>query len=933
MGDDILPMHQTPAAAAPFLSAEYFMTRECIYVIDTFSLMFQVFHAIPPMTGTRGQPTNAVFGLTRDLFAIRDRGPTHLICALDSPGPGERSRIYPEYKANRTEIPEDLAPQIPLIEQLLQGFRIPGIRKDGWEADDVIATVTRMATERDMDVVIVSSDKDNRQLLGPQVRMLNCRKNEFYDAASLQQDWGIRPDQVVDFQSLVGDKVDNVPGVPKIGPKTAATLIETFGDLENILAHASEAPGKKVQENLQEYADLARVSRELVLLRQDLDLAFDLESARLCEPDHEQLLALFTDLGFRRYASMMREAGAGAMTVGESVGESAAASSAKTQPDWTSLQEVSSSEAERQIGLLQSQDRLFVYPILSGEGVRGRRVQAIACGTSESAWLWSLSESSAQQQALLTAFAEATAEFVVADAKPFCHALLNHGVSLPQRLFDLSVVDYLLESGARGHQLNDIAARLGMSTTDHDAGRQQQQRRTQKTMFADEDEAPQQGGVSQQAALQELQQLAAVDVELRRDLQNSELNTLYEQLEEPLIRVLAEMEHKGIRLESAELQRQSAEMTDIIDRLTEEIHESAGRNFNIDSPKQLSEILFNDLQLPVIRRTQTGSSTDQETLEKLSEQHPLPRMVLERRHLIKLRSTYLDALPSLVHEQTGRIHATFHQTVAATGRLSSSDPNLQNIPIRTPEGKRVRAAFLPESTEWTLLCADYSQIELRMLAHFSGDPALCAAFAAGLDIHAAVAAEVFEIETTAVTSEQRRIAKAVNFGVIYGQSPWGLAAALGIDTAQAAAFIENYFARYAGVEAFCTAVLEETAETGFARTIMNRRRAISGIRNTTGLNRNMAERTAINTVLQGTAADLIKQAMLNVDVLLRESGRQARLLMQIHDELVFECPHDELAWLAPAVRDCMESAMSLKVPLEVAVSAGPNWLQQEDVSC
>lgn len=918
------------------------MTRECIYVIDTFSLMFQVFHAIPPMTGTRGQPTNAVFGLTRDLFAIRDRGPTHLICALDSPGPGERSRIYPEYKANRTEIPEDLAPQIPLIEQLLQGFRIPGIRMDGWEADDVIATVTRLATEQDMDVVIVSSDKDNRQLLGPRVRMLNCRRNEFYNEASLLQDWGIRPDQVVDFQSLVGDTVDNVPGVPKIGPKTAAALIEKFGDLENILAHAAEAPGKKVQENLRDFADQARVSRELVLLRQDLELGFDLESARLREPDHEQLLALFTDLGFRRYAGLMREAGAGAgagaapLAVGETESEAGtgANSTVSNQPVWTSIQEISSREAEQQIDLLQKQQRLYVYPVLSGNGVRGRRLQAIACGTSESAWLWLPAGTDEQRlQALLTAMAGMNAEFVVADAKPFCHALLNHGVPLPRHLFDLSVVDYLLESGARGHQLNDIAARLGMSTTDHDADTQQRPRRTQKTMFADEDEGPQQSGISVQAALQQLQQLVMVETELRRDLCDSDLNALYLQLEEPLIRVLAEMEHRGIRLESAELQRQSAEMTETIDRLTEEIHKAAGRTFNIDSPKQLAEILFTELQLPVIRRTQTGASTDQETLEKLSVQHPLPQQVLERRHLIKLRGTYLDALPNLVHEQTGRIHATFHQTVAATGRLSSSDPNLQNIPVRTPEGKRVRAAFLPESAGWTLVCADYSQIELRMLAHFSGDSALCAAFAAGLDIHAAVAAEVFEVEAAGVTSEQRRIAKAVNFGVIYGQSPWGLAAALGIDTGEAAAFIENYFARYSGVEAFCTAVLEETAKTGFARTITNRRRAISGIRNTTGLNRNMAERTAINTVLQGTAADLIKQAMLNVDDLLRNSGRQASLLMQIHDELVFECPQEELTWLAPAVRVSMESAMSLSVPLEVVVSNGPNWLQQEVVSC
>lgn len=904
------------------------MTRECIYVIDTFSLMFQVFHAIPPMTGTRGQPTNAVFGLTRDLFAIRERGPTHLLCALDSPGPGERNRIYPEYKANRAEIPEDLAPQIPLIEQLLAGFRIPGIRLDGWEADDIIATVTRMATEQDLDVVIVSSDKDNRQLLGPRVRMLNCRKNEFYDQDSLLQDWNIRPDQVVDFQSLVGDKVDNVPGVPKIGPKTAATLIEKFGDLENILAHAGEAPGKKVQENLQQYSDQARVSRELVLLRQDLQLDFDLESARVRAPDHSALLTLFTDLGFRRYASMMRDAGASPPPADESVTDRTAEPTApktwKTVPVATTVNDV--------LSLLDStdhNDQIFLHPLISGGTVRSRQFSGLAFASGHQAIFWPVnSADTGDLRTVFEAVSVCPAKLVLADAKPFCHALLNHELPLPPRILDLSVLDYLLESGARGHSTADIAARLGFETRGSAANSKRRGRR-QKTMFDEEDSSD--SAVAMETLHAELQLLSQISAELLTDLREAELVSLYEGLEEPLIRVLARMEHEGITLESAELRRQSDEMSARIEELTEAIYAAAGRTFNIDSPKQLSEILFNELKLPVIRRTQTGASTDQETLEKLSELHEMPNQVLVRRHLSKLRNTYLDALPQLVCEETGRIHATFHQTVAATGRLSSSDPNLQNIPIRTPEGKQVRAAFLPDNPGWTLLCADYSQIELRMLAHFSGDPALCAAFAAGMDIHAAVAAEVFEVPTADITSDQRRIAKAVNFGVIYGQSPWGLAASLGIETDEASAFIQNYFARYAGVEAFCTQVLEETAATGFARTIMDRRRAISGIRRTTGLNRNMAERTAINTVLQGSAADLIKRAMLDVAQLLQDSGKQSRMLMQIHDELVLECPQHETDWLVTVVRTSMESAMSLQVPLVVDVSAGPNWLDQTDI--
>jgi DNA polymerase-1 len=368
-----------------------------------------------------------------------------------------------------------------------------------------------------------------------------------------------------------------------------------------------------------------------------------------------------------------------------------------------------------------------------------------------------------------------------------------------------------------------------------------------------------------------------------------------------------------------------------IDRLTAEIHAAAGKPFNIDSPKQLSTILFTDLQLPVIRKTQTGASTDQEVLEELALLHPLPAKIMERRHLIKLRGTYLDALPQLVNSQTGRIHATFHQTVAATGRLSSSDPNLQNIPIRTPEGKQVRRAFRAGQDDWTLICADYSQIELRVLAHFSGDEAMAEAFRQGVDIHSAVASEVFGVPLQEVTSDLRRVAKAVNFGVIYGQTPWGLAAALGIDKDEAARFIDNYFAKYAGVARFCEEVLTETARTGYARTILNRRRAITGIRRTTGINRNMPERTAINTVIQGSAADLIKKAMLDVDEALLESGLRATMLLQIHDELVFECHVDDADTLMLLIREKMQDAMSLTVPLEVDVTIGPNWLDQADV--
>ena len=919
------------------------MSRECIYIIDTFSLMFQVFHAIPAMTGTRGQPTNAVFGFTRDIYGILDRKPGYLVCAIDSPGPGKREEIFDRYKANRTEIPEDLRPQIPLIKQLLECFRIPGIECPQWEADDVIATLTNQALARDLDVVIVSTDKDARQLLGPHVRMLNCRRNEFYNEASLQEDWGIRPDQVVDFQSLVGDSVDNVPGVPKIGPKTARTLIEQFGTLENILANAGRAPGKKVQENLTEFAGQALMSRELVRLRQDLPIMFDLEAARVGAPDYPALHRFFVDMGFRRYAAQVRDqVGVGADEFGgemaDSVAESTTAASGATgeQASEVALPITSADQLSQVLGEFDGTKLLALEPLLTGTTVRGRRITgAVFSGGSR---IHAIDSRAVSAPELTTQFLQWLAgysgEVLIGSAKGFCHALRNVGSALPQRFFDLSIADYLLDAGARGHELSDIVERYGNPADVSSGGLTAAPAKArQKTMFDDEDQESG-AAASQQitSATRTVRQVLVLSERLRAGLEADNLWALYRDVEEPLIHVLTEMEHTGIRVDVTELQRQSVAAGTIIDRLTAEIFQAAGKTFNIDSPKQLAGVLFTDLQLPVIRKTQTGASTDQEVLEELAALHPLPRLILERRHLIKLRGTYLDALPALVCGETGRIHASFHQTVAATGRLSSSDPNLQNIPIRTAEGRRVRAAFHPGEPGWALVCADYSQIELRVLAHFSGDAALCEAFQSGQDIHATVAAEVFGVPLDQVNSDQRRIAKAVNFGVIYGQTPWGLAAALGIDKGAAASFIDRYFQKYSGVAEFCEQVLKDTVRTGFARTILNRRREISGIRRTTGINRNMPERTAINTVLQGTAADLIKKAMLDVHAMLKSSGLRARLLLQIHDELVLESPAEETGLLIPRLRNAMQQAMTLNVPLEVDISTGADWLNQHEAA-
>lgn len=911
------------------------MSRDCIYIIDTFSLMFQVFHALPPMTGTQGQPTNAVFGFARDIFAICNRKPTHLVCAFDSPGPGKRDEIYPAYKANRAEMPEDLRPQIPLIKQLLEGFRIPVLEYAGWEADDVIATVTAQAVAKDLDVVIVSTDKDARQLLGPHVRMLNCRKNTFLDEAGLMEDWGVRSDQVVDFQSLVGDSVDNVPGVPKVGPKTARTLIEQFGTLDNVLANADKAPGKKLAENLVTFADQARLSRELVRLRTDLPMLVDFEAAKIHEPDFRSLYDLFNLLGFRRFAADMREKLVELPASGDM--ESAPNSKGKPKSETQTAVAATVSDAAslaKELKSLATVPEVFVEVITTGHGVRQKRLSGVALSDGSRTIFIDLSQSPTDgtEEILLNFLSAFSGRLTTSAAKPLCHVLLSAAKPLPTNLFDASVADYLLDAGARTHDLSEIVDRHATEAVKK-AAIADSRRGRQKTMFDDEDSDTKSDLFRESAnrCERQLRLLTAVAKQLQSGLDEDGMTELYEQLESPLIRVLARMEFAGITVDADELQQQSAVITKLIDALTEEIHRQAGTTFNIDSPKQLSKILFKDLKLPVIRKTQTGASTDQEVLEELALLHPLPAKIMERRHLIKLKGTYLDALPQLVNPQTGRIHATFHQTVAATGRLSSSDPNLQNIPIRTPEGEKVRRAFRAGPADWTLICADYSQIELRVLAHFSGDKAMTEAFRKGIDIHAAVASEVFAVPVEAVTPDLRRIAKAVNFGVIYGQTPWGLAAALNIDKEEAARFIDDYFKKYSGVATFCEQVLTETVQTGFARTILNRRRAISGIKRTTGINRNMSERTAINTVIQGSAADLIKKAMLEVDTALSASKLRATMLLQIHDELVFECHRDDAASLIPLVREKMQNAMTLDVPLDVDITIGPNWLDQTDV--
>lgn len=915
---------------------------DTLYIVDTFSLIFQVYHAIrQPMTGTRGQPTNAIFGFVGDIeHLIKEKHPSHLICAMESPEPGERLAIYADYKANRSAMPDDLRPQIPLIMDVLGGYRVPVVSHAGWEADDVIATLAIEAAKAGMDVRIVSSDKDLRQLIGPRIKIYHIRKKQFLDEQHLLEEWGISPQQVIDFQSLVGDAVDNVPGVPGIGPKTARTLLEKFGTLENVLSNADLAGGKKLIENLKTYRDQAMTSRELVRLRTDLPLQLEWELARVQKPDSARLLELFTDFGFRRYASEMQtlvmQAG-GAMSAASVITDAtsttatsqvpgAAAAVVRTGREWSIVK--TPAEFEGFLLQLQSQQEICVdLETTSTDPLRADIVGwAVSWQPGQAYYLpvdgprgSQVLSAETVRNAMKPILEDPQRTIVNQNIKYDWLVLRRVGIDISHPGMDPMIGDFLLEAGARSHGQDELTRRYlfhSMIPISDLIGKGKQQL---KMFEVDIDRVAEYASEDADMALQ----LSRV---ISEKLKAIGLFELYWNLERPLIRVLVDMEWNGIRVDAEELKRQSEQVTARLQTLMGEIHQLAGCEFNIDSPKQLAKILFEELKLPVQKRTKTGPSTDQEVLEKLAIFHPLPKLLIEHRMLSKLKGTYLDALPKLVHPETRNVHTSFSQVAAATGRLSSSDPNLQNIPIRTEEGRLIRKAFIPSQPGWKLVCLDYSQIELRMLAHFCQDAALLTSFRNGEDIHASVAAQVYGVPLDEVTSAQRRVAKAVNFGVIYGQTAYGLAATLGISQDEAAAFIDDYFQKYASVDRFIQDTLHECRRLGYARTILGRRREISGIRPRILGNLNLPERTAVNAVIQGSAADLIKQAMINVHRRLKEEQLPARMLLQIHDELVFEAPEADVPALVELARQEMSTALSLDVPIVVDCKVGDNWL-------
>ena len=979
------PAARESAAAGPRAETGP-LAGKTVYGVDAHSLIYQVFHALPEMSGPAGQPVGAVHGFVRDLLdLIEHHQAEYLVCALDAAAPTFRETIAPTYKETREEMPADLQLQMPVIRRFIEALGLLALAVEGYEADDVLATLARQVVEAGGRCILVTNDKDCRQLLSDRVLILNLRKSELFDTARLEEVWGITPDQVIDFQALVGDPTDNIPGVPLIGPKTAQELLARYGTLEAILEHAHEIASARRRENLLAYREQALRSRELARLRTDVPISIDWEQARVGRFDAPALAALCRECGFRQLArridGLIRKfQGRTGAPLGEisqspsAVGPAAAQPAGARKPDRTSTEAspiATASPAEaataasvageglqgltkvgdpawradyRAITTLSELDELVAQ--LTGQpklaidtettSLHPRQAElvglSLAWGPGQACYVPVRAPAGEPQLPLgevLARLGPLLADPQVAkigqNLKYDLIVLRGQGVQVQGLAMDTMVADYLLEPGERSHNLDDLARRyLNHQTIPID---QLLGTKTPRRM----DEVP----------LAQVVPYAAEDADvawrlaevLGPRLEALGLKRLLAELEVPLIEVLAEMEYHGIRVDVARLRELSVQFQEKIEALRAEIFSLAGREFNIDSRLQLGALLFDELHLPVVKRTKTGPSTDAEVLEELALLHPLPAKIIEYRHLAKLKSTYVDALPELILPQTGRIHSSFKQDVAATGRLSSQDPNLQNIPIRTPQGKAIRSAFLPQEG-WRLMTADYSQIELRVLAHFSQDAALVAAFAEDRDIHAQVASEVYGVPLAEVTPQMRRSAKAVNFGVIYGQSPFGLARSLGIDQQDAALFIDRYFAGYPGVDAFLTQTLQQARRDGYVSTILGRRRPVQGVRDPATVadkrQRNLPERIAINTVIQGSAADIIKQAMLQVHRRLKREKLAARLLVQIHDELMLEFPPHEEAALRQLIVEEMTTAVPLRVPLKVDVHTGANWAECGD---
>ena len=933
-------------------------STDALFLIDGYALIYRAFFAMiaRPLTTRHGENTSAAWGVTNFLLRLRERHQPGYLGWINDRGVSFRERLYPEYKATRqkltAELQQDFDRSVERIAQLLEAFRVPLVTVEGFEADDVIGTLAAKATDRGVLSVIVSGDKDFYQLIGPKVSLLNPGRSgpagveeQWVDESNASERLGVPPGQVIDYLALVGDSSDNVPGVRGIGEKTAVELLSKYPDLEAILSHAAEIPGKRAREALLAHTEEARLSKDLVTIRKDVPVTLDLDALRVKPFDGPRLTDLFTELEFRSLIAKV-------------TGPEPVASAPAPEPAAPAEPAVPSAPAAPVVPARVLDDVAGLAAMIA----ECRGVPMIALDTEASAIdplrasLVGLSIAVAPGQSWYLPFAHRPPDGELAGGVPPKNlpaikspelaplrdlladpavkkaghnikydwlVLRRAGVELAGVAYDSMLASFVLDPGRRSHALDALALErlnLPMRTYADVAGRGRAERPFADVPVPD----------AARYCCDDSEMVLRLAEAFNGELDDHHLRPLLDTIEMPLIRVLADMEWAGIRVDRELLASLSRQFAIDLGRLEKEIHAAAGTDFNIASTPQLRTVLFEKLQLPVLKKTKTGASTDYEVLEQLAGMgHEVPRLLIEYRELSKLKSTYVDSLPLNINPDTGRIHTSFNQTGAATGRLSSSDPNLQNIPIRTPRGEEIRRAFIA-SPGSVLLTADYSQIELRLLAHLSGDPLLVEAFERGGDIHRQTAAVIFGVPDDQVTSEMRSRAKTINFGTIYGQGPFALARMLSITQDEAKRFIAEYFQRFAGVRTWLDRTVAEARQRGYTETIFKRRRYIPELKDKNFNMRAFGERTATNSPLQGSAADLIKVAMIRIAAGLVEGKLGTRMLLQVHDELVFEVPEGERDAASVLVKREMEGAARLRVPLVVSIGTGPNWVEAKD---
>jgi DNA polymerase-1 len=886
--------------------------HDVLYLIDLSGYVFRAYHAIAPLTNARGEPTHATYGTVSMLQKlIEERQPHYLGVAMDAPGPRLRTEIDARYKAHRPAPPEDLAIQMKRAKEIVEAYRIPIFIADGLEADDLLAVAVARAREADLRVVIASSDKDLMQLVdGDRVVLWDAMRDRVYGEPEVVAKFGVPPAQLRDLLALVGDTSDNVPGVPGVGPKTAAELLTQFGSLEALFAHLDEVKKPRVRDLLREHEADARVSQELVTLRADSPVTFDLATLRYDGPDHERLRALFTELGFTRFVKDLPQPEMDALVL------SAAYETVLRRAELAAFAADVRASGELALSVLgTSPEPMRAHLTGLSLAARAGRGVYVPLGHRYLGAPKQLGLDDVQRE-LGPLFADAAIAKVGHDLKHAEVLLARHGMPLAGAAMDTMLASYLLDPEA-DNALVAVAERdagIALAPPALPAKKRGAAARVFDELEVDE-------------AARDAGRLAEVTLLLRSRLaprlEAESLTGLLRDLELPLSHVLAGMERVGVLVDPAQLGGLGKEMATELAALEQKAREAAGQDFNIGSPKQLEAVLFDALGLTATKRTKTGRSTDAEVLEALADEHPLPGIVLEHRAIAKLKGTYVDALPRLIHPETGRIHTRWSQAVAATGRISSQDPNLQNIPIRTALGRVIRRAFVAPPGH-AIVSGDYSQIELRVLAHLSKDAVLVDAFQRGQDVHVRTAMEIFGVDAEGVTSEMRGRSKTINFGVIYGMGEAALARRLGLARAEAARFIDAYFQRYAGVHAFMERTLAEARRTEVVHTLFGRRRNVADLRNTDRMRRSYAERIAQNTPIQGTAADLLKIAMTR---LAEPVVPGARMVLTVHDELAFEVPEARVEDAKARIRSVMESVHTLDVPLVVDVGAGPSWAE------